>query len=218
MDPQFWLARWENQEIGFHQEQINLHLQQLWSALGVAAGQPVFVPLCGKSRDMLWLSGQGHPVLGVEISPLAVEAFFEENGLRPEQTVHGAFTEYRSGGLRILCGDFFALQPADLHGAAAVYDRASLIALPPTLRVQYARKMSELLGTGARLLLITLDYPQAEMDGPPFAVGQAEVEGLYSDAFEIEVCCELDVLEEQPRFRDKGLTRLTERVYTLRRR
>lgn len=218
MDSQFWLARWENQEIGFHQEQINLHLQQLWPTLGVAAGQPVFVPLCGKSRDMLWLSSQGHPVLGVEISPLAVEAFFDENALTPEKTPRGAFTEYRSDSLSILCGDFFDLQSADLHGAAAVYDRASLIALPPEMRERYARKMSELLAPDARVLLITLDYPQAEMNGPPFAVRGEEVEALYSDRFELEVCCELDVLEEQPRFRDKGLTRLDERVYTMRRR
>lgn len=218
MERQFWLARWENQEIGFHQEQINAHLQELWPSLGVAAGEAVFVPLCGKSRDMLWLNQQGHPVLGVEISPLAVEAFFEENGLSAEQRPHGAFTEYRSGSLRILCGDFFALSAADLDGAAAVYDRASLIALPPEMRERYARKMAELLASGARTLLITLDYPQTQMSGPPFAVRRAEVEALYSADFELAVCCELDVLEEQPRFRDKGLTQLTERVYTLRRR
>lgn len=218
MDPEFWHARWENQQIGFHQDAINPHLQQFWSRLGAAPGAPVFVPLCGKSRDLLWLREQGHPVLGVELSPLAVEAFFAENNLVCETHSRGHFTEYRGDGVRILCGDFFDLAPQDLTGIDTVYDRASLIALPPAMRQRYADHMHALLPPRARVLLVTLDYPQEQMDGPPFAVTATEVDALYAAEFEVVSCCALDILAESPRFAEQGLTRLDERVYVLNRR
>src|SRR4030042_914462 len=83
MNPDFWLERWQRNEIGFHQPEINAHLQDFWGQLAVPAGGQVFVPLCGKSRDLLWLRARGHRVLGVELSPIAVRDFFAENALTP---------------------------------------------------------------------------------------------------------------------------------------
>ena len=51
-----------------------------------------------------------------------------------------------------------------------MYDRASLIALPPEMRERYARHLAGILPPATQILLITLDYPQPEMPGPPFAV------------------------------------------------
>ena len=80
MKKEFWLERWERQEIGFHQSEINPYLCQYWNEVHAARESEVFVPLCGKSRDMLWLRKQGHTVLGVELSAIAAQAFFKENG------------------------------------------------------------------------------------------------------------------------------------------
>ncbi len=135
----------------------------------------MFVPLCGKSLDLLWLAGQGHPVLGVEISPVGVESFFQENGLKPQVTDAPPFRRYQVDELTVLCGDFFALTPGHLQGVTAVFDRASLIALPPELRPRYAEHLQGLLRPETRILLVTLDYDQAEMAGPPFSVGEDEV-------------------------------------------
>lgn len=134
MEPSFWHERWERSEIGFHQQDINVHLQQFWTQLDLRPGQRVFAPLCGKSRDLLWLAGEGHPVTGVEISQLAVEAFFTENGLKPRRWREGAFEIWEVDEIRILLGDFFDLEPQHLADAAGIYDRASLIALPPPMR------------------------------------------------------------------------------------
>lgn len=217
MDPQFWHERWASGRIGWHRDQINPHLEAHWPRLNLPASARVFVPLCGKSRDLLWLAGEGHRVVGVELSPIAVEAFFDEAGLDPRIQAERGFTRYRAGEVEILCGDFFALDRRTLGPVEAVYDRASLIALPPTMRRDYAAHMTGLLDPGAVALLITLDYPQGQMQGPPFAVGEDELRALYGEAFEIAQLAAPDVLGENPQLRERGLERLREAVYVLRR-
>lgn len=216
-DAQFWLDRWENQEIAFHQDEVNPHLQALWPTLDIAAGAEILVPLCGKSLDLHWLAARGHAVVGVEISPVAVAALFADQGLTPEVRPGERFAEYRSGRIRVLCGDFFDFEAAHLSDVALVHDRAALIALPPAARERYAAMMTALLPRGATMLLITYDYPQTEMAGPPFSVTAAEVERLYGPAFAVELQRELDGLTPRASYQRKGLSRLTERVHLLRR-
>lgn len=215
MEPSFWHERWERSEIGFHQQDINVHLQQFWTQLDLRPGQRVFAPLCGKSRDLLWLAGEGHPVTGVEISQLAVEAFFTENGLKPRRWREGAFEIWEVDEIRILLGDFFDLEPQHLADAAGIYDRASLIALPPPMRARYARHLDAILPVGTRVLLVTLEYDQDVLAGPPFAVGEAEVRALYQATHEVELLYTRDALAETSRWRERGLTWLLERVYRL---
>ena len=119
------------------------------------------------------------PALGVELSPIAVQDFFRENGQTPSHEQSGKFDCCEAEGIRILCGDFFNLTKDDLAEVSAVYDRASLIALPPEMRERYARHLVSILPLAAQILLVTVDYPQAEMSGPPFAVSVSEVEALY---------------------------------------
>lgn len=213
MELDFWHRRWRKNEIAFHQPQINTHLQQFWHHLHLPPGGQVFVPLCGKSLDMLWLAAQGYTVLGVEISAIAIESFFRENELTPQVHSAGAFQVWQTDEISLWLGDFFALTPADLAGIAGVYDRASLIALPPARRQDYARHLHTILPP-VEVLLVTLEYPQAAMAGPPFAVTEAEVATLYASAYQIERLYVHDALAENPRFHDR-LSWLTEKVYRL---
>lgn len=215
MDPQFWHERWQRHETGWHQHEINTHLQDFWPRLVLPAGSPVFVPLCGKSRDLLWLRAQGHAVLGVEISPIAVREFFAENQLTPAVTRLGHFERCEVDGLSVLCGDYFALTPDLLAGVAGVYDRASLIALPPEMRPRYAHQLAQILPRGAGILLVTMEYHQPEMAGPPFAVHEDEVRALYEPRYRVTRLYEKDVFAENPRFRERGLSALRETVYRL---
>lgn len=214
MNPDFWLQRWQENRIGFHQAQINAHLENYWPRLGIAPGGTVFVPLCGKSLDMLWLAGQGYRVLGVELSPLAVDAFFTENGLKPDIQEHQAYTHYRCGEIEILCGDFFALTNDKLASVTAVYDRASLIALPPNMRPCYAEHLRAILPVRSPMLLITLDYPQVERQGPPFAVGDDEVRELYAEHWQVERIASRDLRNENEPAQQ--LSRFDEHVFVLR--
>ncbi|MGC2048613.1 MAG: thiopurine S-methyltransferase [Gallionella sp.] len=215
MKKDFWLERWDRGEIGFHQDEVNPYLIQFWQELHLARDSPVFVPLCGKTRDMPWLREQGYQVLGVELSTIAVQAFFKESGYSPQHVRKGKFDHYDAEGIRILCGDFFDLGKDDLANVGAVYDRASLIALPPEMRVRYVRHLVGILPPATQILLITVDYPQTEMQGPPFSVTSSEVELLYRDYAEVRLLAQLDVLANNLRFRERGMTRLNENIFLL---
>jgi thiopurine S-methyltransferase len=215
MDKEFWLQRWEKEEIGFHQDEINPYLLHYWQELVPDRNGKVFVPLCGKSRDMLWLRKQGHPVLGVELSAIAVRAFFEENGYSPRHSVSEGFEHCEADGIHILCGDFFDLGKNDLAEVKVVYDRASLVALPPEMRERYARHLAAILPPATQILLLTFDYRQSEMPGPPFAVSAGEVESLYGSLAEIRLLAQHDTLADNPRFKARGLSRLHENIFLL---
>lgn len=215
MKKDFWLERWEREEIGFHQSEINSHLRQYWQELHLAPDSEVFVPLCGKSIDMLWLRRQGHSVLGVELSDIAVQAFFVENGHTPHRVTHEKFNACEADDIRILCGDFFDLGKDDVAKVKAVYDRASLVALPPEMRERYVNHLVNILPPATKILLITFDYTQAAMSGPPFAVSADEVKVLYSQHAEVRLLAELDVLAQNSRFKERGLSRLQENIFLL---
>ena len=213
MDSGFWLRKWEKQETGFHLERVNPQLERYHSKL-FRQKTPVFVPLCGKSLDMHFLAQQGYPVIGVELSPIAVRAFFEENQLEYQLSTTTSFEIFQSGLITVLCGDFFALEPARLSGCQQIYDRAALIALSAEQRRRYVEKLKQLLPDRSTTLLITLAYNRQEMSGPPFSVNRDEVSALFPFA-EIEQLYQRDIIEHEHRFRARGVTRLDECVYAL---
>ncbi|HEY4582952.1 MAG TPA: thiopurine S-methyltransferase [Lysobacter sp.] len=217
MDPDFWHSRWQDGRIGFHQDRPTPLLVEFWPSLGVAGGR-VFVPLCGKSLDMAWLAAQGHRVLGVELSATAVRAFFDEHGLVPSIEPNATGERYRAGVVDVVRGDAFALDADALADCTGVFDRGALIALPPPMRERYAREVYARLPTGCRGLLVTLEYPQHEKQGPPFSVPEAEVRALFGPDWQVDVLVRRDILAAQPGFTAEGVTALDTVAYRLERR
>jgi thiopurine S-methyltransferase len=215
MDPEFWLQRWREGRTGFHQAAPTPLLLRHWPALALAPGSRVFVPLAGKSLDLLWLAGQGHRVLGVELSPLAVAQFFDEHGLTPPVHASRYGIHHVAGEIELVCGDVFELDAAALADCAAVYDRAALIALPADLRGRYVRELYARLPAGCRGLLVTLEYPPHEKQGPPFAVPEAEVRELYDRDWTVTTLERADILAQQPGFAAEGVSALETVAYRL---
>ncbi|HEY9541867.1 MAG TPA: thiopurine S-methyltransferase [Luteimonas sp.] len=215
MDPDFWQQRWRDNRIGFHRDGVLPLLEKHWPSLGLATGSRVFVPLCGKSLDMAWLAARGHRVLGVELSPLAVGQFFDENGLAPTKRESPLGTHFTAGPIEIICGDAFALDAQTLADCAAVYDRAALIALPRPMRDVYVGELHARLPVGCRGLLVTLEYPPDEKAGPPFPVDAAEVERLYGRDWEVEQLERRDILASEPGFTAEGVTALCTAAWQL---
>ncbi len=178
MQPDFWHDRWNRQQIGFHEPAPNPLLLDHVDALGLSRGARVFVPLCGKTLDIDWLLERGHAVAGTELSPIAITALFDRLRLTPVIEPAGELQRWHAGALQVFVGDHFRLQPSDLGRVDAVYDRAALIAMPPQMRPEYGRQMLRLAGHAPQLL-VTLEYPQAELNGPPFSVPAAELPTLY---------------------------------------
>jgi thiopurine S-methyltransferase len=228
MDAEFWHERWQQGQIGFHQPDFHPALPRYWPRLDLRPGSRVFVPLCGRSLDMVWFAQRFHPVLGVELSPIAAAGFFEHESLTPLRFTHGAFQLYAASNYEILQGDFFDMAPGDAGAIHGWYDRAALIALPPDMRQRYAAHLAGLLAPGARGLLITLEYPPEKMDAPPpFSVPVHEVLALFEQDFTVELLERRDVLaatepaaarSANSRFLERGLDHLYEAVFRLERR
>lgn len=214
MKLEFWNERWKMNQIGFHQLQENQYLLDHWKEIA-SDNSTVFVPLCGKSRDLIWLMKQGHNVIGVECSQLAVESFFSENNLDYEIHTEGVFSIYRSTKISIFLGDFFDIQSHNLADVRYVYDRASLVALPDDMRLNYVNKLSQLTQSGCSVLLVTLEYDQHLMSGPPFSISSHELNRLYSDAFNISEIYRHDIIQSDNHFRNKGLDALYESCFCL---
>jgi thiopurine S-methyltransferase len=215
LQPEFWRERWRTGQIGFHKSAVDSRLERHWAELGLAHGSRVFVPLCGKSLDLEWLRGQGHFVAGVELSAVALESFCMEQGIPAKRRTQGGFDVYEAPNLRLYCGDFFALTPELLGDIAALYDRAALISWAPELRANYVEHIASLTRPGTQTLLLTLEYNQAQMSGPPFSVDADEVARLYARSHAIRELSKHDVLASEPRLRSRGLGQLHEVCYRL---
>jgi len=216
MEFEDWNERWSEGRIPFHQSDVTdlLHkcADRVW---GAATLDRVLVPLCGKSLDMVYLAERSAAVVGVEFVEQAVQDFFAEQGLEPQVSA-GPPMRYDASCYTLFAADMFRVTELDTGPIDAVFDRAALVALDAGTRVRYAGHLCRLLPVGARMLLITFDYDQSQMGGPPFAVPAAEVEHLFGEGFAVEHLETRDALGAQ--FRDRGVTEFTESAFALTRR
>lgn len=177
MEQEYWLQRWEDNRTGWHLPNVHPLLEQFFHRFNLQQGDKVFVPFCGKSLDMAWLAQQGMQVIGNELSGKAMEQFFKLQRLEPEKTELGNIICWQAGPFTLYEGDFFDLQP-DFQDVKFIYDRAALISLPKDGergRKAYVKQIRNLFPDGVQSLLITLDYDQQVMNGPPFSVGYEEI-------------------------------------------
>jgi thiopurine S-methyltransferase len=186
-DNAHWQQCWHDQQTDFHQKEVNRLLIRFWRGLDLARGSRVFVPLCGKSLDMIWLAQQGHEVIGLELSPVAVRAFFRENNMQSSQRKVGQFTLWQSGRISILCGDYFSVGRADLGRIDAVYDRAALTALPEDIRRRYVAHLKLILPAACKVFLLTVEDADEGETREVTMGASTEITALYSEAFEIEL-------------------------------
>jgi thiopurine S-methyltransferase len=212
MDEQFWKKAWNEGKTNFHLKTVHEKLAEHFSKLNAKPGQRVLVPLCGKTKDLLWLKAQGLRVHGVELHAQAVEEFFAENGLGPvERTRDQDFSRYSHGDIEVSCGDFFKLKQDGSYDL--VYDRASLVALPSSMRAGYAEVIRGALRAGGKCLLIVYEYDPSKMEGPPFSVETDEIHRLYGRHFAIELVESQKPTQEGPRL--AAVEDLVQKVYVL---
>jgi thiopurine S-methyltransferase len=183
MEADFWHQVWQQDQLGFQLTEAHPLLRAQLAAL--PAGDSVLVPLCGKSPDLHLLARQ-YRVVGAELSQIACRDFFAEAQLPVSQGDAGAFTLWHAAPYQLWQGDFFALPSIAVKGCQLVYDRAALIALPPEMQRLYVQTLKQLMPQ-ATLLLISLEYPKHEKQGPPFSVSAAEIALLF-DFADVSLC------------------------------
>jgi len=202
---QDWLERWQVGRTGWHEVGGNRNLKKHWRA----TKKRVLVPMCGKTPDMLWLEEKGNEVVGVELSEIAVLAFFDEQGLEFER-IDGPLTGYRATTRRItlFCGDYLEFRGEEFD---AHYDRGALVALSPDVRPSYAHHTSSLLTANAEQLVIAVEYDQQVCDGPPYSMTEAEIRGYWPHLDRIAVVD--DTSNAPPKFLEAGLQLMHEVVW-----
>jgi thiopurine S-methyltransferase len=210
-----WHSHWNRKTPGFHEGRVNTYLQRFLPLFKLQPGDSIFMPLCGKAVDILWLSQQGFNVVGVELSKVAVESFFAESWLEFVQQQAGEFTLYQSPGITLYQGDFMHLAPQALSSCSLVYDRASIVAIESFNRIAYKSKMLELIPAATPMLMVTLTYDQAQMSGPPFSVPVDEIVELYQPEYQVELLQSCEQIEERPRWKERGLESLVESALRL---
>ena len=211
MNNDFWLKRWNENRIGFHKAGVNPLLEQFLPQVSKTPGRTL-VPLCGKSVDLAWLLAQGHQVVGADISEIAARAFASEQGIAMTRANEPPFTVFRAESITYYVGDFFNIKPDRIGRFDLIYDRAALIALPRDKRPEYAQLLKSLLVSGGQILLISLEYDPKKMEGPPFAVTESEVRSLFQGT-RMDKLHEYDCIEEEARFKERGLDWMKEVVY-----
>ncbi len=212
MEPDFWLKKWQDQETGFHLGKPHPLLSKFFDSV-IGKASTIFVPLCGKSNDLEFIQQKNKLVIANELSEIAINAYFQEKAQHPQIQVDSKFKIFQHESLSIYCGDYFQLKSDWIKPCQGIYDRAALIALPKDMRKAYVEKMRSLCPS-AKLLLITLEYPQSEMNGPPFSVSSDEIECLF-DFADIEQLYRQDILDKEPKFKQRGLTGFVESAYQI---
>ncbi|MEE2742362.1 MAG: thiopurine S-methyltransferase [Bdellovibrionota bacterium] len=213
MDQKFWLERWENKNLGFNQEKTNSFLMNFFPELSLSPNSSILVPLCGKSIDLLWPLKQGFQVTGVELSPIAIQDFFKEQNISYTKKNVGPYISWQANNhkLRILEGDFFNILSLG-DSFAGIYDRASLVALPQSMRQNYYGILKALK---ASVFLITIEYEQKKVDGPPFSISEKEILESLKEDFNILIRHSEKSEAVSPRFLEKGVKDVLQKVYLL---
>lgn len=186
MEKEFWHKIWEDEKIGFHNQEANRFLVQHFSALNLKEKSKIFVPLCGKTLDILWLLQKGYKVVGIELSQKAVEELFISLNIKPTIKTVGKLTLYSASDIEIYTGDIFDLDKSTLGKIDAVYDRAAIVALPLEMRKQYSQLMKNITACVPQLL-ITLVYDQSLKKGPPFSITDNELKEHYNNSYTIKL-------------------------------
>ena len=206
-----WESRWQEGRIGFHLPKVNSYLLLYFDKFLTQYSESVFVPLCGKTLDLPWLAGKTKKVVGIELVHKAVEDFFKENKLTHSIQQSGKLKLFSTSKIDLFQGDFFDLNKDQTAPFEAIYDRGSIVTFDRPERQRYVNHLMSFLKPGGRILLITLEYDQKLMSGPPFSVSTDEIKWLYTTYGKLELLKITDILDE--RFRKKGLDVMLERVF-----
>ncbi|KAK5326084.1 hypothetical protein LTR70_002349 [Exophiala xenobiotica] len=149
------------------------------------------VPACGRGYEVVVLALHGFDAYGVEVSQTAVDAcevYATAQLGRPEAYNFGPGSSSAQeagvrGKIKFMVGDFFKRDweaECREHGDAGfdlIYDYTFLCAILPEMRLDWARRVKELLAPEG--ILVCLEFPMykdVDAAGPPYGL-----KGVYWD-------------------------------------
>lgn len=216
MKTSYWKNRWQKNNTGWHLSTVYPMLTKVWPTLSVPENATVLIPLCGKSKDIDWLSQRCGKVIGVEVSKKAIETTLDRLDQEIKQDSSHGLTVYRAGNVELWEADILNLPKTIVTPPDVIYDKAAIIALPKERRKEYAAKLLALSSNNTQMLMQIFDYKQHEMDGPPFSVDRDELQQLLGKQYDIRLLHEQSKFNELAKFQQRGLSSyLTEQLFHL---
>ncbi|XP_070395721.1 probable thiopurine S-methyltransferase [Dermacentor albipictus] len=83
---EFWSHLWKEGLSTWQQEGVTKLLNDNKEVIIAGKSRArVFIPLCGKARELKWFYDLGHTVIGVEFVEECVRSYFTESGLQLEE-------------------------------------------------------------------------------------------------------------------------------------
>lgn len=182
MEEDFWVTRWKNNDIAFHESSANPILVKYVKDLLLNKESRIFIPLCGKTLDIKWLLSQGYKVVGSELIEDAIEQLFSDLEIEPKILKINNILHYSATNIDIFVGNIFDLSSEIIGNVDAIYDRAALVALTEEIRKRYTAHIITITNKAPQLL-ISYVYDQNVIAGPPFSVIDEEVTQHYDEAY-----------------------------------
>ncbi|XP_013388873.1 probable thiopurine S-methyltransferase [Lingula anatina] len=187
-----WIGAWERNSTRWHMPNVNCFLEEFLDVLlaGKKAAK-ILVPLCGKTIDMKWLADLGHTVIGVDGAEKAATEFFTEQNIaykvEPCDAIQGTLCCSMDNKIRIYVGDFFKFNQ-DFEGQFdAIWDRASLVAIDESDRLQYVNILNSVLKPGCHCLIEAMDFIPSEKSGSPHAIPLECVRELFGNDYNVKL-------------------------------
>lgn len=224
----YWTNRWVNNDIGWNETDGNKLMWKYFPDVlktKLPEKKPeelrVFVPLCGKAKDMYLLYQMGFTVVGIEISKEAIDDFFTENGVE-EKEMNQPFRSSKDGRLILGQGDLFTFsgdksQPIQLpfEKFDVMWDRGSFVALNAKDRTAYASMMMSLMADDGLYLLCSLVYDISEYGGPPLTATTEDLMQFYGERCDIQVLDKDDLFSRQEKWKKRGLSMIDEVLHLI---
>ncbi len=183
MDLSYWKKRWQEGNIGWHNEKVDNDLQTFVKNERPSLSSPVLIPLCGKTLDIDWLAQQSFDVVGVDVSPLALKAVVARNSGAWSTQTHPKAVVHSHRRIQLWEADFFDWAQTAQATYCWVWDRAAFVAIDPSLRTHYLQAMAQLLRPDGFMLCKTFAYAQELSTAPPYSVTEAQMLALSAPWF-----------------------------------
>ncbi|PAA56344.1 hypothetical protein BOX15_Mlig027846g1, partial [Macrostomum lignano] len=184
----------------WHRLEVSESLVRYWDSivhrLGVTdsslskRGFYVLVPMCGCSKDLVWLYRQGVCVTGIDSNQRVVNAFISSNPdlklercLLPSGTLFCRTSDRR---LRIFVCNFFTCSSYLDHHYNFVWDRCAFACLNVDQRKAYVRQLMHCRAENFHILIETVEYDPTVFPLPPHPVFLGEIRELFGRHLRIE--------------------------------
>ena len=164
----FWNNRYESGETGWDLGGVSSPLKSYFDQL-TDGNLKILIPGAGNAYEAEYQYNLGFKDVHIaDFSPKACQQFGERIPSFPKSNIH--------------CADFFELEGTyDL-----IIEQTFFCALDPSLRADYALKMSSLLKSKGKLVGVMFD-DEMNTDHPPFGGCQEEYMELFSPYFDVEL-------------------------------